>query len=118
MNWEKLKQIKSIFKPLKSLSNEVYAREIETHEKCRFINICFGIMSYTEQVIFLLIFRFPKFHISPTPSFHLIPALRHRPNSNTYQNITVLRINISRTNITLKFPNGTMTNQQCDYEKL
>ena len=28
--------IKSIFKPLKSLSDEVYAREIETYEKCRF----------------------------------------------------------------------------------
>src|SRR5574341_865116 len=29
--------IKSIFKPLKSLSDEIYKREMETHEKCRFI---------------------------------------------------------------------------------
>jgi predicted nucleic acid-binding protein len=29
--------IKSIFKPMKSLSDEVYAREKETHEKCRLI---------------------------------------------------------------------------------
>jgi predicted nucleic acid-binding protein len=29
--------IKSIFKPMKSLSDEVYARENETHEKCRLI---------------------------------------------------------------------------------
>lgn len=29
--------VKSIFKPLKSLSSEVYKREIKTHEECRFI---------------------------------------------------------------------------------
>ncbi len=29
--------VKSIFKPLKSLSSELYKREAETHEKCRFI---------------------------------------------------------------------------------
>ncbi len=29
--------VKSIFKPLKSLSDEVYKREMETHENCRFI---------------------------------------------------------------------------------
>lgn len=29
--------IKSIFKPFKSLSDEVYKREIETHQKCRLI---------------------------------------------------------------------------------
>jgi len=29
--------IKSIFKPLISLSDEVYKRELETHKKCRFI---------------------------------------------------------------------------------
>lgn len=29
--------VKSIFKPLKSLSEEVYEREMETHTKCRFI---------------------------------------------------------------------------------
>jgi len=28
--------IKSIYKPMKSLSDDIYAREIETHEKCRF----------------------------------------------------------------------------------
>ncbi|MDQ1261347.1 MAG: hypothetical protein QG575_528 [Euryarchaeota archaeon] len=27
--------IKSIFKPLRSLSNEAYSRELETHEKCK-----------------------------------------------------------------------------------
>jgi hypothetical protein len=27
--------IKSIFKPSKSLSSEVYKRELETHKKCR-----------------------------------------------------------------------------------
>lgn len=29
--------IKSIFKPLKSLSDEIYKREMKTHKKCRFI---------------------------------------------------------------------------------
>ncbi len=29
--------VKSIFKPLKSLSDEIYRREMETHKKCRFI---------------------------------------------------------------------------------
>jgi len=29
--------LKSIFKPLRSLSNEVYARELETHSKCRML---------------------------------------------------------------------------------
>ncbi len=29
--------VKSIFKPPKSLSREIYKREMETHEKCRFI---------------------------------------------------------------------------------
>ncbi len=29
--------VKSIFKPLKSLLDEVYKRELETHKKCRFI---------------------------------------------------------------------------------
>ncbi len=29
--------VKSIFKPLKSLSGELYEREMETHEKCRLI---------------------------------------------------------------------------------
>ncbi|AGK62234.1 putative nucleic acid-binding protein, contains PIN domain [Archaeoglobus sulfaticallidus PM70-1] len=27
--------VKSIFKPMKSLSNEIYKRELETHKKCR-----------------------------------------------------------------------------------
>jgi predicted nucleic acid-binding protein len=27
--------VKSIFKPLRSLSKEAYSRELETHEKCR-----------------------------------------------------------------------------------
>ena len=29
--------VKSIFKPPKTLSSEIYKRETETHEKCRFI---------------------------------------------------------------------------------
>ena len=27
--------VKSIFKPLRSLSKEAYSRELETHEKCK-----------------------------------------------------------------------------------
>lgn len=33
----------------------------------------------------------------------------YRPNPNTYQNTTVIQVNRTRTNISLKFPNGTMT---------
>lgn len=29
--------VKSIFKPMKSLSDDLYKREMETHEKCRLI---------------------------------------------------------------------------------
>ena len=32
--------LKSIFNPLRSLSDEVYARELETHGKCRMLLMC------------------------------------------------------------------------------
>lgn len=62
--------------------------------------------------------------LSPTPSPQSIPGTLHslsplatvspdsswyRRSPNTYQNTTVITIDRARTNITLRFPNGTMT---------
>ncbi|MDO8724532.1 MAG: hypothetical protein Q7J35_00510 [Candidatus Methanoperedens sp.] len=57
----------------------------------------------------------PYYPRHPPPS--LPPLHRHRlpqrilvpPHPNTYQNTTVITIERARTNITLRFPNGTIT---------